>query len=277
MYSFAGGGLPPHIRTIAIVDVRQSDRVAGPAEGALRRDAQGAAAAARRARRAAGTRRRARARRRSQSYDADVPVSFSANPQQAVTARRRLQITIEIEIIDQSNGQVLFRTRRCAKKPTTTSAPRPTAASRRSRRSFRRSSKECRAIGDRAPRRELARLSVHAAHRRGGRLFRREHRRGVLALLPVPGRHAAGSALRRARTRNDQILAHLRAQRRLARPARRRAGASPSGATRTAIAIEAEYYERLELPMYMRDIHFHPHAEGTVLSVRRARSARRRS
>ena len=42
------------------------------------------------------------------SYDADVPVSFSANPQQAVTARRRLQITIEVEIIDQSNGHVLY-------------------------------------------------------------------------------------------------------------------------------------------------------------------------
>ena len=43
------------------------------------------------------------------SYDADVPVSFSANPQQAVTARRRLQLTIEVEIIDQSNGHVLFQ------------------------------------------------------------------------------------------------------------------------------------------------------------------------
>ena len=43
-----------------------------------------------------------------QSYDADVPVGFSANPQQAVTARRHLQITIEIEILDQSNGRVLY-------------------------------------------------------------------------------------------------------------------------------------------------------------------------
>jgi hypothetical protein len=43
-----------------------------------------------------------------QSYEADVPVGFSANPQQAVTARRRLQITIEVEILDQSNGHVLY-------------------------------------------------------------------------------------------------------------------------------------------------------------------------
>lgn len=29
------------------------------------------------------------------------------------------------------------------------------------------------------------------------------------------------------------------------------------------IAIEAEYYERLEFPMYSKDILFHPHAEGS--------------
>ena len=43
-----------------------------------------------------------------QSFDADIPVGFSANPNQAVTARRRLQITVEVEILDQSNGHVLY-------------------------------------------------------------------------------------------------------------------------------------------------------------------------
>jgi hypothetical protein len=42
------------------------------------------------------------------SYDADVPVSFSSNPNQAVSAHRRLQLTIDIEIVDQSNGRLLF-------------------------------------------------------------------------------------------------------------------------------------------------------------------------
>jgi hypothetical protein len=42
------------------------------------------------------------------SYDADVPVGFSANPNQAITARRHLQLTIEVEILDQSNGRVLY-------------------------------------------------------------------------------------------------------------------------------------------------------------------------
>ena len=32
----------------------------------------------------------------------------------------------------------------------------------------------------------------------------------------------------------------------------------------TMIGIEADYYEHVELPMYVRDIHFHPHAEGPL-------------
>jgi hypothetical protein len=30
------------------------------------------------------------------------------------------------------------------------------------------------------------------------------------------------------------------------------------------ISIEAEYYERIELPMYARDVLFHPHATGPL-------------
>jgi hypothetical protein len=32
----------------------------------------------------------------------------------------------------------------------------------------------------------------------------------------------------------------------------------------TMIGIEADYDEHVELPMYARDIHFHPHAEGPL-------------
>lgn len=43
------------------------------------------------------------------SYDADVPVSFSANPNQTVSARRKLQITINVEIVDQKSGKTLWK------------------------------------------------------------------------------------------------------------------------------------------------------------------------
>lgn len=43
------------------------------------------------------------------TYDADVPVAYSADPRQAVSARRRLQITVDVEILDQTTGKVLWQ------------------------------------------------------------------------------------------------------------------------------------------------------------------------
>jgi hypothetical protein len=43
------------------------------------------------------------------AYDVDVPVAVSANPSTAVTARRRLQVTVDVEIVEQDNGRVLFQ------------------------------------------------------------------------------------------------------------------------------------------------------------------------
>lgn len=43
------------------------------------------------------------------SYDVDVAVAFSADPRQAVSARRRLQITVDVEILDQTTGKVLWQ------------------------------------------------------------------------------------------------------------------------------------------------------------------------
>lgn len=43
------------------------------------------------------------------AYDADVPVAYSADPRQAVSARRKLQITVDVEILDQTSGKVLWQ------------------------------------------------------------------------------------------------------------------------------------------------------------------------
>ena len=42
-------------------------------------------------------------------YDADVPVAYSADPRQAVSARRKLQITVDVEILDQTSGKILWQ------------------------------------------------------------------------------------------------------------------------------------------------------------------------
>ena len=106
-YGFAGGGLPPNIHSVAIVTFdNQTASPDLPKElyDEMHRELQ----------RKLGVRDAPQERADAlvhgviSAYESDVPVSFSANTA-SVTARRRLQITIEIEILDQSNGHVLFQ------------------------------------------------------------------------------------------------------------------------------------------------------------------------
>jgi hypothetical protein len=106
-YSFAGGGLPPHIHTMAIVTFdNQTPSPDLPKElyDQMRSELQKRLGV----RDAPQDRADALVHGTISSFDADVPVGFSANPQQAVSARRRLQITIDVEILDQSNGKALY-------------------------------------------------------------------------------------------------------------------------------------------------------------------------
>ena len=109
-YGFAGGGLPAHIRTMAVLPFENetaSPELQRELFELLRREL----------RERLGVREEAEAtadalvRGTIRTYDVDIPVGFSADPQQAVTARRRLQVTIDIEIVDQSNGRVLWQRR----------------------------------------------------------------------------------------------------------------------------------------------------------------------
>lgn len=107
-YSFAGGGLPPNIATMAIAPFdNQTPSPDIPKElyDQMHQELQKRLGV----RDAPRERADALAHGTIVSYDADIPVSFSSDPNQALTARRRLQITIEVEIVDQSNGHVLFQ------------------------------------------------------------------------------------------------------------------------------------------------------------------------
>jgi hypothetical protein len=106
-YSFAGGGLPSHIHTMAIVTFdNQTPSPDLPKElyDQMRSELQKRLGV----RDAPQDRADAVVRGTIAAFDADVPVGFSANPAQAVSARRRLQITIDVEILDQSNGKALY-------------------------------------------------------------------------------------------------------------------------------------------------------------------------
>ncbi len=109
-YGFAGGGLPTHIRTAAVLPFDNETPVT---------EVQRDLAEELRAQldRRLGLRSAPEARAHSVvrgtilRYDADVPVAYSADPSQATSARRRLAITVDVEIVDRTNGQVLFSRR----------------------------------------------------------------------------------------------------------------------------------------------------------------------
>lgn len=107
LYSFAGGGLPPNVRTMAISTFdNQTPSPDIPKElyDQMNRELRRRLGV----RDAPADRADAMVRGAIVSYDADVPVSFSSNPNQAISAHRRLQMTIDVEIVDQSNGRTLF-------------------------------------------------------------------------------------------------------------------------------------------------------------------------
>lgn len=107
MYGFAGGGLPPHVHTMALSTFEnQTPAPEIPKElfDEMHKELQKRLGV----RDAPADKADAMIRGTITSYDADVPISFSSVPNQAVSARRRLQLTIAIEIVDQSTGKVLY-------------------------------------------------------------------------------------------------------------------------------------------------------------------------
>ncbi len=109
-YGFAEGAFPPHIHTMAVLPF---DNQTAAAElqselfDVMRRELQSRLGV----RDAPEQKADAIVRGTIVSYDVDVPVAFSADPRQAVSARRRLQITIDVEILDQTTGKTLWQRR----------------------------------------------------------------------------------------------------------------------------------------------------------------------
>jgi hypothetical protein len=105
-YGFAGGGLPSNIRTMAIQpfdNETPTPELQRELFEAMRKELQSRLGV----RDAPQERADALVRGVVRTYDVDVPVGFSAatGQQQAVTSRRKLQITLDVQIIDQTNGK----------------------------------------------------------------------------------------------------------------------------------------------------------------------------
>jgi hypothetical protein len=109
-YSFAGGGLPTDIRTVAVLPF--INETATPELQIELLDAMREAMRRRLGLRdAPEARAHARVRGTIRRYDPDIPVAYSADPNRATTARRRLRLYVDIEIVDLTTGKSLLEQR----------------------------------------------------------------------------------------------------------------------------------------------------------------------
>lgn len=109
-YGFAGGGLPAHIRTVAVLPFE--NRTPAPdLTGEVHERIRAGLESRLGLRPASEQRADALVSGIILRYDADVPIGFSADPRQANTARRKLQIAIDISIVDQITGRTLWERR----------------------------------------------------------------------------------------------------------------------------------------------------------------------
>lgn len=107
-YGFSEGAFPAHIHTMAVLpfdNQTATSELQSELFESMRHELQRRLGV----RDASEDRADALVRGTIVSYDVDVPVAFSADPRQATSARRRLQITIDVEILDQTTGKPLWQ------------------------------------------------------------------------------------------------------------------------------------------------------------------------
>jgi hypothetical protein len=107
-YGFAGGGLPSHVRTVAVIpfeNLTATPEIQQEIALALRTELRSRLGL----REAAESRANAIVRGTIQRYETDIPIGYSATNQNQTSARRQLQIALDIEMIDQSTGKALWQ------------------------------------------------------------------------------------------------------------------------------------------------------------------------
>lgn len=106
-YGFAGGGLPDHVHTMAIVpfdNETATPELSRELYDQMHREMQPRLGV----RDAPEKTADAVAKGIIRIYDVDIPVAYQANQPTPTAQRRRLQITLDVQIIDQTTGRTLF-------------------------------------------------------------------------------------------------------------------------------------------------------------------------
>jgi Lipopolysaccharide-assembly len=109
LYSLSGGGgLPGHIKSVAVIPF-ENETPNAEVTAELHDELRKALGSRLGLRDAAEERASAVVRGKITKYEADVPIGFSADPSRATTARRKLQLVVDVEIIDQTTGKTLYQ------------------------------------------------------------------------------------------------------------------------------------------------------------------------
>ena len=107
LYGFAGGGLP-NIKTVAILPF--DNQTPQPALTKEVNDAITEAVEGRLGLRAAAeSNADAVVRGRVVRYDSDVPIAFQSGAGRGAVSKRQVQLTVDVEIVDQRDGKTLWR------------------------------------------------------------------------------------------------------------------------------------------------------------------------
>ncbi len=107
-YGFTGGGLPSHVRTVAVIpfeNLTAAPELQQELAEALRSELQNRLGL----RNAAESRANAIVRGTIQRYETDIPIAYSGSNTNQTSARRQLQISVDIEMFDQVSGKVLWQ------------------------------------------------------------------------------------------------------------------------------------------------------------------------
>jgi hypothetical protein len=111
LYHFAGGGLPPHIKTVAVLpfdNETPQPTLQRELYDLMRRDVENRLGL----REASEGKADAVVRGKILRYDPDIPAAYSADRNaQATTTERKLQITVDVDIVDQTTGRTLWTRR----------------------------------------------------------------------------------------------------------------------------------------------------------------------
>ncbi len=107
-YGFSGGGLPSHVHTVAIIpfaNLTTNPEIQRELAESLRSQLHDRLGL----RDAAEAKANAIVRGTIQRYETDIPVSYSATNKETPSARRQLQMTVDVEVVDQVNGKTLWQ------------------------------------------------------------------------------------------------------------------------------------------------------------------------